>query len=297
LLVVGVVVFAVRGAAAAAVDFEDLSPATPYTGPGGGYYWNGPAANAHDEPDPWGGPLPVKVGTFQSGNVEFVNRYNMNYSSWSGFAYSNTSDTTTAGHTNQFSAYTGSGYGGSGNYGVAFGYLDVLDPSDPTQLQQLPYFELPDYCASIENAYVTNTTYAALSMLHGDSFAKKFGGDSGDDPDWFKLSIYGTDASGIPLLDTVEFYLADYRFTDNSQDYIVDQWTLLDLSPLADAQRLYFNPSSSDVGDWGMNTPGYFAIDNISFTAVPEPSTLAMFTGGGLIVGALSFLRRRKSSH
>jgi hypothetical protein len=39
---------------------------------------------------------------------------------------------------------------------------------------------------TVTGAYFTNTTYAALSMLSGDSFAKKFGGASGDDPDWFK---------------------------------------------------------------------------------------------------------------
>jgi hypothetical protein len=138
---------------------------------------------------------------------------------------------------------------------------------------------------------VTNTTYAALSMLQGDGFAKKFGGTSGDDPDWFKLTVYGTDTTGNVLSNAVSLFLADYR---DASDYIVDQWTLLDLSPLADAHRLYFNLTSSDVGDYGMNTPGYFAIDNISMTTVPEPSSLALLCGAG-IVGAIWTHRRRSS--
>jgi hypothetical protein len=37
-------------------------------------------------------------------------------------------------------------------------------------------------------------TYAALSMRDGDGFAKQFGGASGDDPDYFLLTITGRDA-------------------------------------------------------------------------------------------------------
>ena len=28
---------------------------------------------------------------------------------------------------------------------------------------------------------------------------------------------------------TVEFYLADFRFDDNAEDYIINDWTLVDL--------------------------------------------------------------------
>ena len=43
---------------------------------------------------------------------------------------------------------------------------------------------------------LTNTTYAYYTMLNGNRFAKKFGGASGADPDWFKLTITGKNASG-----------------------------------------------------------------------------------------------------
>ncbi len=288
LLLAGLVILCVRPMAADTVTFDDLTLAPDS-------YWNGPDPNGTDEPDPWGGSLPVRVGSFNSGGVSFVNRHNLNFGSWTGFAYSNTTDTTTPGFLNQYSAYPGSGYGpGSDNYGVASGYLDILDPGDADQLRKLPYFELPDD-ALIESAYVANTTFAALSMLEGDAFAKKFGGSTGDDPDWFRLTAYGTDAAGTPLLDTVEFYLADYRSGDNSADYVVDDWTLIDLSPLAGAKRLYFNLASSDVGDWGMNTAAYFAIDNLEFGVVPEPSTIAMLAGCGLAIGAVLSLRRRRT--
>ena len=61
----------------------------------------------------------------------------------------------------------------------------------------------------IDGMYVTNGTYAYLSMLNGDAYAKKFGGVSGNDPDWFKLTIRKW-YNGILANDSVTFYLADY---------------------------------------------------------------------------------------
>ncbi|MHB8951378.1 MAG: DUF4465 domain-containing protein [Pirellulaceae bacterium] len=270
-------------ASAEITDFSDLPLASES-------FWNGPDPDGTNVPGEWDST--VRVGSFQSGNVQFVNRYNLTFESWSGFAYSNTTDTSTPGYTNQHSAFVRPAGGSADNnqYGVASGYLDVLDPSDPSQLEKLSYFELPAG-SHLAQAFVTNTTYAALSMRDGDSFAKKFGGESRDDADWFKLTAYGTDAAGSVLAHTVEFFLADYRNRDNSLDYVIADWTALDLSPLADARRVYFNLASSDNSDWGMNTPAYFAIDNITFTTAPEPSAFLLAAIGSLLAAAV-FIRR-----
>ncbi|NET62291.1 MAG: DUF4465 domain-containing protein [Symploca sp. SIO2E6] len=210
------------------VDFEDLtlSPESFYNGSDG-------------------------AGGFTSKGVFFNNSYNPTFDSWSGWSYSNTTDTTTPGFTNQYSAFTGSGFNGSSNYGIAF----TFSPGDA-------YIDVPTGF-SVNSARITNTTYAALSMLNGDQFAKKFGGPSGNDPDFFLLTITGLDDSNA-VVGTVDFYLADYRFADNSQDYILDTWELLDLSSLTDATRLSFALTSSDVGSFGMNTPAYFALDDLT---------------------------------
>jgi hypothetical protein len=75
----------------------------------------------------------------------------------------------------------------------------------------------------------------------------------------------------------VDFYLADYRFTDNSEDYIVDEWTWVDLSSLGAVDSLSFTLTSSDVGQFGMNTPAYFCMDNV-FAADPMVSTIVVNT-------------------
>jgi len=75
----------------------------------------------------------------------------------------------------------------------------------------------------------------------------------------------------------VEFYLADFQFTDNAFDYILDGWTWVDLSSLGSAVKtLEFALSSSDTGMWGMNTPAYFALDNLLFATRP-PTTIFSF--------------------
>ena len=155
----------------------------------------------------------------------------------------------------------------------------------PLNLALLPRIDLPSGW-HVEGAWFTNTTWAALSMRDGDGFADPFTTD-----DWFKLTIYGVDAEETILDNYLDFYLADFRSSDSAEHYILDEWEWVDLSSLSGARSLFFNLSSSDVGEWGMNTPAYFAIDNI--TLVPEPSTWALLASG-LAFGGLAWARRRR---
>lgn len=248
---------------AGVVDFEDLTPNTSYTGPGGGKYWNGSDGK----------------GGFITNGATFANSYDTTYGSWSGWSYSNTSDTVTDGYTNQFSAYTGVDH--------------TADPGKNYAVYSAPWSPVPTLTLAphtvLQGAWITNTTYAALSMKNGDGFAKKFGGETGNDADWFLLSISGTNSLGQS--NTIDFYLADYRFADNASDYIVNSWTWVDLTALGDAQELTFDLSSSDEGEYGMNTPGLFALDDVVFSEAPEPSTIVTL-GFGMLWGSV-LLRRR----
>jgi len=189
-------------------------------------------------------------GGFRSGSAQFSNYYNAEWASWEGFAYSNITDVAATGIASQYNAITGQGQAGSANYAIVY----VGWTERPTVTLDSP--------GVVDGLYVTNNNTAYYSMLNGDPFCKQFGGDDGSDPDWFLLTIAGRDRDGH-VTGTVECYLADLRFEDPAQDYIVTTWQFVDLTSLGVVKSLEFSLSSSDIGDWGMNTPAYFALDTI----------------------------------
>lgn len=232
----------------ATVGFEDLSLAP-------GTFYNG-------------GPVTNNAG-WVSGGVTFGNSYDSTFGGfWNGFSYSNVNDVTTGGFGNQYAAYTGTGFGGSGNYAVGYAGLNT-------------FINLPSGDTA-QSIYLTNSTYAALDMLNGSGFSKKFGGSSGNDADYFDVIFTGYTGLGATgtTTGTTTFRLADYTFANNSLDYIVNSWQLLSLTPLGNAASIQLTWESTDVGSFGINTPTYIALDNI--TIIPEPSTYALFFLAGL---------------
>lgn len=213
------------------VDFENLTIGT--TG-----YWNGSDGSK----------------SFTASGMNFLNNNYVTY--WEGFSYSQKTDIV----------------GGTDNKYDKFQYC-VFDGANGTNKYAIYY---PPYGSDsfakfpggaeklIKSVSVCNSTYAALSMKNGDDFAKKFGGTTGNDKDWFKMTIIGYNAAGDSV-HSVDFYLADYRFDNNANDYIVKKWTTVDLSALGKINKFTFRFSSSDTGAWGMNTPAIVCVDNLKY--------------------------------
>ncbi len=218
------------------------------------------------------------AGHFFSDGARFENAFTDfgTFTAWEGFAYSRVTDNTTPGFQNQYSAFPGGGADESVGYGVAFSGADAGGSVAPTL--RLPGFAQP---LSIK---VTNTTFAALSMRDGDAFADPFGGPNGEEPDFFLLSVQAIDANGQTVAQLDPFPLADYRFEESDDDYIVDQWVELDLRSLRgpDVVGLELRLETSDIGSFGPNTPMYVAIDDLTYDVVRSGD----FNGDGRVDAA-----------
>ena len=223
----------------AIADFEDLA-LEPDS------FWNGDDSS----------------GGFTSGSAYFENYYDTVYSMWGGFAYSNKTDTLAQGWNSQYNAIPGAGQGGSTTYAIA--YQDSFNNIVPT-------FHL-DQSRVISSVWVTNNNYAYYIIRDGDPV---FGTEPFSAGDWFKLTIIGKDAD-TEVVGILDFYLADYR---DGKTEIVNTWQQIDLSGLGLVKTIEFELTSSDTGEWGMNTPAYFVLDTI----VPEPATIILIGFGGLL--------------
>jgi hypothetical protein len=254
LLIILTIAFGSLNAQQNVADFENLNLSSES-------YWDGSDLSGQHNNY-------IFSSSFSSGDYQFHNAYDTTYGSvygyWSsGWIYSNMTDSTTSGATNQYSAKAGSGWGLSANYAIGKSNSTIV-------FNQTGSFSV----------HVTNSTYAANSMRDGDSFAKKF---TNADQDFFKLHIYGFYNGSIS--DSTEFYLADFTHADSTLDYIVTDWQYVELLPgLYDS--VSFDLSSSDAGAFGMNTPAYFCVDNVGnyplsaveisenkFSVYPNPSS------------------------
>lgn len=237
------------------VDFDSKSPVP------GGYY----------QPNVGGSQ------DWQDGGATFSMLEDLSFGYyWEGFTYSDVNDASTGGYVNQYAVY-GDGLDRSSSGAYAVGFVGYYQPTAIS-------FE---GASAVDGFYLNNTAYAALDMITGSGFTKAFSTN-----DWFKLSIEGL--NGAASQGSVDVYLSDftgYTDGDDKNDYMLTDWTWVDLSGLgSNVTSLAFTLSSSDNGDFGMNTPAYFAIDELSYEAVPEPSTLMMILLGG---AGLVQLRRR----
>ncbi len=246
------------GAEAAVADFENLN-----LDPGS--YWNGSDESAG----------------FVTGDASFSNYYNTSWGSWDGWAYSNMTDMTTSGYTNQYSAYNIPSGGGheSSNYGVYFEPFGDLDPTIN--------FGGP---VKLSDVWITNTTYAYLGVVNED-----YGGGLGRQfvrNDWFKVTVWGFDNLGQRTADALDIFLADYTDQNSDNWYALNEWTQFDLSGLGTVYGLGFDLDSTDYGDYGMNTPAYFAMDDLHVAPVPIPGALWLLGSGFMALFAIRSKRK-----
>lgn len=183
---------------------------------------------------------------------------------WNGFTPARVSSTEIQENwlDNQFQIMTGGGMAGKGTpYIVAF-WNNQENSTTPNEDRscRITYRKSENTEAEPFRpicVYVQNTAYTYYTMLNGNNFSTKFGPE-----DYLILRAHGVREDNS--IHETSIYLAK----DNK--FITD-WTLFDLHSLGEIKELYFTMESSDSGQWGMNTPSYFAMDRLTIRAsLPE---------------------------
>ncbi len=193
---------------------------------------------------------PVGENEMSSGGWLFTNSTQYGY--WGGFTASNRTDLSQTGLNAQYTAATGCGYDGSTQYAVAY-----------TMGVQTDVYAADGQSHTVTGCYVTNNLWTYQDILQGGYGEPPYGGPSGNDPDWFKVTATGKNASG-QTVGTLDFYLADFRFANNDEDYVLNTWEWFDLSPLGNVATISFSLSSSRGSGYNMITPAYFCMDNFN---------------------------------
>lgn len=186
---------------------------------------------------------------------------------FSGFSYSNVRDSTTPGEGNRYAAFPGSGANGSDNYLAGAGDTSLTASTTILSIDIAP------------------TTYTALAVRDGDDGGNNFvSGRLSASDGFFELIISG-DNGGPSII--VPF--ADYR--NGASLAPPTAFQTIDVSSLNSRQLTFrYDGSDRDPNFNFLNTPAFFAADNIVVASIPEPSFVCLIGLTGLATAA----RRRK---
>ena len=186
---------------------------------------------------------------YQNDHLEFEYFYNEEYAYWGGFAQSRVKDADDANglFANQYAVYNEAA--ASGESFLVYYYDSYNEPCDIVVKQQ--GVSLRDVMLNL-----TTYTYASITDEAINDFARAF-----TDSDYLKVVF--TAMKGSEVTGSVECYVVDYR---DGKRAMTTEWTQFSLANLGEGyDRVRVTIETTDVGEWGANTPLYIAMDNLSY--------------------------------
>lgn len=213
--------------------------------------------------------------------VQFPINYAAGYTGdWSyeffngGFAVSSFTDRTGNDYMNQCSVYADCGHSG-GKFVVVNGHTENANYAEcaTIRLTDATGYRVVAEGTPVQgvaregqfrSVWVCNTTYAYLVMRDGNAYAASLAQTKG----WFKVVFVGLDANGSATGTSVECYLANFDPERSAaaglDNALLSGWKEVDLTALGTVSAVAVNFVGSDVGDWGLNTPAYCALDDLT---------------------------------
>lgn len=201
-------------------------------------FWMG-EENGTGVSDDWGGT--TYICSYAEKDLSFNTSYTKSdyLVSFMGFGISNRTATgfsATNFTIDQFNNITGKAHSGK-QFAVVYGQAATITVSNTKGV-------------NVKGFFFTNSSYLVNSVENGDDYAKKFA-----DGDYLKVTVTADNGK------SVDFYPADYR----TGVTVVKDWKWLDLSSLGRVKSLTFTFDGTDKGEWGLNTPLYVCIDDLTY--------------------------------
>lgn len=174
--------------------------------------------------------------------------YNEEFAYWGGFMQSKVKDTDPANglFANQYAVYNRAA--ASGDTFMLYYYDAYNEPCDIVLKESV----------ALQNIKLNLTTYTYASITNEDinTFARAF-----DDGDYLKVVFTGM--SGSEVTGVVECFVVDYR---DGKRYVATNWDGFSLTGLNGGyDRVRVTIETTDVGEWGANTPLYIAMDDLTY--------------------------------
>ncbi|MDR2804269.1 MAG: DUF4465 domain-containing protein, partial [Dysgonamonadaceae bacterium] len=224
----------------------------------------------------YGNPHSVMSFTHEIGGIYFE----FGESSWDGFTYSASGDSTNyepsnAWLANQWGNMAGGGIKTDANNRIlkkADGVVEVekgipylvaywgMEGMDDYYLDEVGVRALQTTLYDTYEAvgvYVSNHPWAYYSNKDGNAYARGLN-QAGD---YFKVIIHGLDSKANETGKTVEYTLAENKADEGLIQS--SNWEWVDLSPLGEIGGLYYTLASTDAGQYGINTPLFFCLDKL----------------------------------
>lgn len=145
----------------------------------------------------------------------------------------------------------GPGADGSDNFMIVNSWRSTLEDANSGYTATKPlYIDGAEF--EPRYVYATNTSYVLDALHNGSGTAVP-----ATETSWFRLYAEGVAADGG----------RKYAYIDLCKGTEIEQeWVKFDLTPLGKVKELYFFVMGSDdlCGPYGLNTPGYAAVDNLA---------------------------------
>lgn len=185
---------------------------------------------------------------FENEVFEFEYFYNEEYAYWGGFALSNVKDTDPANglFANQYAVFNDSA--ASGENFLIYYYDSFNEPCDIV-------LKKPVHLSDVK-LNLTTYTYASITNEAINDFARVF-----TDGDYLKVVFTAMKSNDITGVD--ECYVVDFR---DGKRIMATDWTEYSLVNLgSDYDHVRVTIETTDIGEWGANTPLYIALDDLVY--------------------------------